>query len=124
MAGAYVFDMLRRIKEFERAELPFISSMEDWDIVREIGFHQESGQPVTLKQLYELQVGAVATIQRRLAKLKELGVVEQVLIDRDRRSFTLHLSPRVLQAYERYALLLRKLSRKGPAVHRQGPATA
>lgn len=119
-----VFDTLRATRDFERRELPFIRTIEDLDIVREIGFHQEAGQPLTLKQLYDLQVGAVATIQRRLATLKELGIVEQSRIDRDRRSFTLHLSPQVMQAYEHYLALLRKLSQKGRSKPPRAPPSA
>ena len=119
-----VFDTLRAIRDFERRELPFIRTIEDLDIVREIGFHQEAGQPLTLKQLYDLQVGAVATIQRRLATLKKLGIVEQSRVDRDRRSFTLHLGPRVMLAYEHYLALLRKLSRKGRSKPHRGPSNA
>ena len=119
-----IFDTLRAIRDFEREELPFIRTIEDLDIVREIGFHQEAGQPLTLKQLYELQVGAVATIQRRLATLKKLGIVAQSRIDRDRRSFTLHLSPQVLRAYERYLALLRRLSRKGRSKPHRAPPNA
>jgi hypothetical protein len=118
------FDVLRKIREFERAELPFIRSIEDLDIVREIGFRQQAGQPLTLKELYELNVGTIATIQRRLAQLKRLGVLEQVRVERDRRSFTLHLRPSVLQAYDRYLALLRKLCRKAGSRPRPGPRSA
>ena len=109
-----VFDVLRTIREFEREELPFVRTMEDLDIVREIGFHQEAGQPLTLKTLYTRRIGAPATIQRRLSQLKKLGVVEQLRIDRDRRSSALHLSPRALKAYDGYLRLLRRVSRKRP----------
>jgi DNA-binding MarR family transcriptional regulator len=105
-----IFQALGAIRDFERAELSFIRTMEDLDIVREIGFHQEAGQPLTLKTLYTLRIGAAATIQRRLAALKKLGVVEQIPMERDRRSFALHLSPAALKAYERYLSLMRKIS--------------
>ena len=107
-----VFGALRVIREFERAELPFLRSIEDLDIVREIGFHHEAGQPLTPKQLYALGIGAVATVQRRLTQLKKLGVIEQVRVERDRRTSLLLLSPGVLQAYARYLALWTKLSRK------------
>lgn len=116
-----VFDALRSIRQFERAELPFIRTMEDLDIVREIGFHQEAGQPLTLTTLYELRIAARATIQRRLSELIKQGVVEQIRIDRDRRSFALHLGPSTLKAYERYLGLLRKICGK-QASKRSGTA--
>jgi DNA-binding MarR family transcriptional regulator len=79
------------------------------DIVREIGCHQEAGQPLTLKDLYTLRLGSVATVQRRLSQLKRLGVVAQDRIDRDRRSYALLLSPSALKAYARYISLIRAL---------------
>lgn len=122
-----IFSALRAIREFERAELPFIRTIEDLDLVREIGFHQEAGKPLTLKALYTLRIGAVATIQRRLSELKKLGVVEQVLIERDRRSFALRLSAPTFKAYERYLALLRKVCGKRetmPGTRRRDPRPA
>ena len=106
------FDDLRRIREFEKRELPFIRTIEDADIVREIGFHQKASQPLTLKELFALGIGSPATVQRKLARLKALGVVQQTRVDRDRRSFALLLSPSVQKAYARYLSLLKTLSRR------------
>ena len=83
-----VFDTLRTIRDFERAELAFIRSLEDVDIVREIGFHQEAGKPLTLKDVYSLR------LQPSL---------------RDQRSFELLLIPSALKAYGRYVSLLSEL---------------
>jgi hypothetical protein len=104
-----LFETLRTIRDFERRELPFIRTIEDVDLVREIGFHQEAGQPLTLTELFALGLASPATVQRRLAQLKALGVVQQSRLDRDRRSFALVLSPEVLKAYEKYLALLKRL---------------
>lgn len=107
-----IFEALRSIRAAERVELSFARTLEDLDITREIGFHQETGQPLTLKTLYTLRLGSAATVQRRLSELKRLGIIEQTRIDRDRRSFTLRLTPPAFKAYERYLGLLRKVCRK------------
>jgi hypothetical protein len=106
------FDTLRAIREFEKQHLSFIRTMEDLDIVREIGFHQEAGKPITLNELLALQIASVATVQRRLAELKAQAVVEPRPLNRDRRSFELLLSPAVLKAYASYIALLKKLARR------------
>jgi len=104
-----LFAALRAIREFEREHLGFIRTIEDLDIVREIGFHQEAGEPLTLNGLFTLGIASPATVQRRLAQLKALGVVQPAPLARDRRSIALRLSPEVRKAYARYALLIREL---------------
>ena len=65
-------------RPFERRHLKQLSTVEDLDLVCEIGFHQEQGQPLSIKQLYLLNLASVATIQRRLRQAVGKGVVEQV----------------------------------------------
>ena len=66
---AMLFAKLRALREFERRHLKQLSTVEDLDLVCEIGFHQEKGQPLSIKQLYLLNLASVATIQRRLRRL-------------------------------------------------------
>lgn len=102
-----LFDTLRALREFEKEHFPFVRTLEDHDILREIGFHQEAERPLTLKQLFLAGIGSVATVQRRLARLKALGVVQQRRVQHDRRAYELLLSPKVLKAYAQYRALLR-----------------
>ena len=67
-----LFAKLRALREFERRHLKQLSTVEDLDLVCEIGFHQEKGQPLSIKQLYLLNLASVATIQRRLRRLRPL----------------------------------------------------
>jgi hypothetical protein len=46
-----IFTGLKQIRKFERRQLPFLKSIVDFDVVIEIGYAEEQGQPLTLKQL-------------------------------------------------------------------------
>lgn len=100
-----IFEHLHRLRSFEQRQLPHLKTIEDFDMVRAIGLHQERGETLTLKRLFTFDIGTVATLQRRLARLKRLGVVVHKRSDLDRRNFDLKLSPRTIAVYERYARL-------------------
>jgi DNA-binding MarR family transcriptional regulator len=103
-----VFSTLRALRAYEREHLPFLLTLEDFDVIREIGYHQESGTPLTLKLLFLQNIGSVATIQRRVRRLKRLGVVHQRRSDADRRNVELTVDPEVLNAYKRMSSLLKR----------------
>jgi hypothetical protein len=86
--------------------MPFLESLEDEGIVREIGLHQVLGAPLTLKRLLMLGVGSVATVQRRLQRLKRRGVVLESRSDDDRRLIELTLSPSCMRTFGKYEALL------------------
>jgi len=107
-----IFARLTQISEFRRRHLPFIQTLEDLDLVREIGLHQSQGRSATLKILLLRAVASVATVQRRLSRLKRLGVVHQFKAKHDKRLATLTLSPAVWRTYGRLSrLMLRTRSR-------------
>ena len=107
-----IFHFLRGLAEFRRHHLPFLTTLEDVDMVREIGFHQETGNPITLKILFLQGIGSVATVQRRLSRLKRLGVVHQSRAAHDKRLVKLTLNATVFRDCERmYAQLT---TRKAP----------
>lgn len=101
-----VFRLLRDMRALEKRHLAFLETLEDRDLVCEIGWHQAEGRPLTLKKLFLLDVGSVATVQRRLRRLRRLGLVVQRRCEHDRRSIELTLSPKLLKLYEKYAELL------------------
>jgi len=101
-----IFEYLGSLRSFERRHLPFLRSREDCDLVIAIGAHQERGTPLTLKQLYGLDIGSMATLQRRLSRLKRLGVVVHRRSPRDGRNMELELSPRTSKIFQRYATLV------------------
>ncbi len=101
-----LFAALRKIRDFERAQLTFIKSLVDFDIIIEIGFAQEQKRPLTPKQLPLLGVGSATTVRRRLAELTEKGIVRRNTNANDHRSDILTISPRSLKLLGRYGNLL------------------
>jgi hypothetical protein len=118
-----VFAHLRSLAEFRQKQLPFLETVEDQDLVREIGHYQVLGAPITLKQLLMLGVGSVATVQRRLQRLKRLGVVQQSHSQDDRRVIELSLSPACMRVFGKYEMLLAR-DQKSPAATRSSGGRA
>ncbi len=73
-------------------EIPGIKSYKDFNILIEIGYHQEEGCPLTLKQLMLLNIASQATVRRYLSNLVRDGSVEKFESVDDQRSVTLRLS--------------------------------
>ena len=101
-----VFASLRKIREFEKLQLPFINSLIDFDLIIEIGFAQEEEKPLTPKQLFLLNVSSVTTVRRRLARLTERGIVRRRTNAKDRRSEILTISPSSLKVLGKYFSVL------------------
>ena len=102
-----IFSQLSDIIGFERRYLPFIETIEDRDIAALIGYHDvPKNSPLTVKQLFLLNVGSIATVQRRLTRLVTMGIVQKKRDDRDRRMLTLHLTPDAKAMYQRYEAAL------------------
>jgi DNA-binding MarR family transcriptional regulator len=102
----HVFEYLHQLRTFERKQLPFVKTMEDLNMLYLIGLHQERGVSLTLKQMLSFGVGSAATLERRLARLKRLGVVVQARSELDRRNVELRLSPKTSRIFQRYAALI------------------
>src|SRR2546430_412993 len=64
-----LFAALRKIREFERLQLPFLKTVIDFDIVIEIGFAEEEEQPLTLKQLFLLNISSRTTVRGMLLEM-------------------------------------------------------
>jgi DNA-binding MarR family transcriptional regulator len=101
-----VFRRLRALRAFEKQHLGFLETVEDHNLICEIGYHQLEGRPLTLKQLFLLDAGSIATVQRRLRRLRELGLIQQRRSHADRRAVELTLTPKCVRAYTKYAALL------------------
>jgi DNA-binding MarR family transcriptional regulator len=99
-----LFAGLKKMRDFERQQLPFIKSLTDFDIIIEIGYAQEQKRSFTPKQLST--VGSVTTVRRRLVKLTEQGVVSRRTNANDHRSDLLTLSASSLKLLERYGRML------------------
>jgi hypothetical protein len=97
---------LRAMRAFERRHLHSLRSLEDRDLVCEIGYHQGHHRPLTLKQIYRLDIGSVATVQRRLRRLRREGCIRHAPSERDHRALEFTLSPKLLQVFDQYEALL------------------
>ncbi len=97
-----LFTGLKKIREYERQQLPFLKSVVDFDIVIEIGYAQEQGQPLTLKQLFLLNLRSRTTVRRKLAKLIELGIIVRRKHANDQRASLLIISPASIKMLSKY----------------------
>ena len=88
-----LFAALKSIRELQRDQIPFVKSILDFDIIIEIGFAEEEGQPLTLKQLFLLNIGSRTTVRRRLVRLSDAGVVIRRKKKNDQRSTILAVAP-------------------------------
>src|SRR5271157_3177203 len=70
-----IFEKLNTIRAYQRAHLQFLESLEDYDIVCEIGAAQEAGKFMTAKQLLLCDLGAPATLRRRLERMVKMGII-------------------------------------------------
>ena len=101
-----LFASLRQIRHFERAQLPFLKSILDFDIVIEIGYAEEIGQPLTQKQVLLLNLSSRTTVRRRLASLIARGVVKRRKNARDQRSSLLSISSSSIRLLGKYGGIL------------------
>lgn len=105
-----LFTGLKQIREFERQQLPFLKSVADFDIVIEIGYAEEQGQPLTLKQLFLLNIVSRTTVRRKLARLIEQGIVIRRKHANDHRSSVLVISPSSVKLLGKYGGTLTSIS--------------
>lgn len=105
-----LFAALRKIREFEKLQLSFLRSVIDFDIVVEIGYAEEEGHPLTLKQLSLLNISSRTTMRRRLAHLIEHGVVVRRKDRNDQRAAILTLSSSSLRLMGKYGGTLTAIS--------------
>ena len=105
-----LFTGLKKIREFERLQLPFLKSVIDFDIVIEIGYGEEQGQPLTLKQLFLLNISSRTTVRRKLASLIEQGIVIRRKHVNDHRASLLVISPSSVKLLGKYGGALTSIS--------------
>jgi DNA-binding MarR family transcriptional regulator len=105
-----LFAALKKMRDFERQQLPFIKSLIDYDIIIEIGYAQELRKPLTPKPLFLMALGSATTVRRRLARLIEQGIVKRSRDEGDRRSNILTLSPSSLKLLGKYGKFISEMS--------------
>ena len=105
-----LFTGLKKIREFERLQLPFLKSVVDFDIVIEIGYAEEQGHPLTLKQLLLLNIRSRTTLRRKLARLIEQGIVMRRKHANDHRASLLSISASSIKLLGKYGGTLTSIS--------------
>lgn len=105
-----LFAGLRKIREFERGQLPFLGSVHDFDIVVEIGYEEEHGRPLTLKKLYLLNICSPGTIRRKLGALIKQGIVIRREHPTDKRASLLVVAPSTIKLLGKYSGMLTSIS--------------
>ena len=105
-----LFTGLKQIREFERLQLPFLKSVVDFDIVIEIGYAQEQGQPLTRKQLFLLNMSSHTTVRRKLRRLIDQGIVLRRKHANDRRASLLTISASSVKLLGKYGDTLTSIS--------------
>jgi DNA-binding MarR family transcriptional regulator len=105
-----LFTGLKQIREFERLQLPFLKSVVDFDIVIEIGYAEEQGQPLTLKQLFLLNIRSRTTVRRKLARLIEQEIVIRRKHENDQRASLLIISPSSIKLLGKYGGTITSIS--------------
>ncbi len=105
-----LFTGLKKIREFERRHLPFLRSVIDFDIVIEIGYAEEQGQPLTLKHLLLLNICSRTTVRRKLATLIEQGIIIRRKHANDHRASLLMIAPSGVKLLSKYGGTLTTIS--------------
>jgi len=104
-----MFQQFRKLQAFEHQHLPYLQSPLDSVLIAEIGHYQEQGRPLTVKRLLLLELGAPATVSRRLRRLVRLGLVHKRQARHDGRISLLEVDPMVRRTYGKYLKLLSRL---------------
>jgi len=101
-----LFAALKKIRDFEKAQLPFLKTTIDFDILIEIGYAEEQDHPLTLKQVLLLNISSRTTVRRRLLRLIDQGIVRRRANANDRRASILTISPANLKLLGKYGGVL------------------
>lgn len=105
-----LFTGLRKIRDFERGQLPFLRSFVDVDIVIEIGYEAEQGRPLTLKRLYLLEICSRGTMRRKLAALIAKGIIIRRAHPADKRASLLIIAPVTIKLFGRYGGMMASIA--------------
>jgi len=100
------FKKLKTIREFEKGRMPHLRSHEDFDIVIEVGYHEDMEKPLTLKCLLLMEISSATTVQRRVHALVEAGILTRSRSASDRRSVELGVSGQTRKLIDRYVKML------------------
>jgi hypothetical protein len=105
-----IFAGLKKMRDLERLNLPFVRSVADFDIVIEIGFAEEQGKPLTVKQFVLLNICSHSTIRRKLSVLVRKDIIVRRKLATDNRTTHLLISSTALKMLGRYGSDIKAIS--------------
>jgi len=105
-----VFMALRALRALEKRNVPYLRTLEDRDLLCEIGYHQAGGRPLCLKQVLLLGLGSASTVQRQIRRLVQAGAISLMPSRSDGRMLEVTLTPAALRGFA-------TLARLAPKVH-------
>lgn len=90
-----------------RLHLAFVENPDDLSILVEVGEREDAGAPLSLNELYLLGFASQATVARRVARFKRLGLITQQPSPADARVQLLRLSATARAAFAAFLKALR-----------------
>ncbi len=96
------FKKLIALTANRRRLLPFVASLEDYDILVAIGAADEANDPLGFKGLALLELAPPSTLQRRLKKLLHNKIIKKVTSRTDGRRVTYSLTAKTRVAYTEF----------------------
>lgn len=97
-----LFAGLKKIRDYEKLQLPFLKSMLEFDIVIEVGYGEEQGEPISIKQLFLLNICSRNTVRRKLARLIDQGIIVRRTDSADHRASLLRIDPTTIKLLGKY----------------------
>lgn len=105
-----MYAILHGVCSLQAKHLPMLQTLVDYNIAITIGFHQETGVPLTLKRLLLLGLSSSATVQRRLNRLISLGIIRKDSNPSDGRMLELKITPFGNRLFSRYVKMLERIA--------------
>jgi DNA-binding MarR family transcriptional regulator len=97
-----LFAGLRKLRALEKRHVPFARSLAEFDLIIEIGYHEERGSPITYKHLLTLGLFGRSTLNRRLNGLIGQGVLLRARSAQDGRTVIFGISRSAVARLHRY----------------------
>jgi hypothetical protein len=89
------FKLLHQLRAYVWNTFPLIRTKLDLDLITAIGAAEEEGRLLNMKQLGLLELGAVATVRRRIVRLVNCGYVRKGTVKGDGRVAVFRIDPRL-----------------------------
>lgn len=100
---------LNKICTLLRGSFPTVDSGKDLALILEVGRRQETGLPMTQKQLCLCGIAPAATVRRRLRTLVARRIIRKTISKTDGRSVILSLSDMAVKQLRQVSRLVKQM---------------